>query len=207
MDPGAVLTLTISLFFILDPFASLPMFISITKGSDRKTVRSYANRAIIVAAVILFIFMFVGDELMDIFGITMDSFRVAGGIILLLMGVELVFSLKLSKGSGEQGAPWVIIATPILTGPGMITASILFASQYGVDTVLVSGLLALFFTWIILRCASSIMKAVGEQAIGIASKIIGLLIAAMAVEYIFEGTYGWIRDHGAETVVIIASFL
>ena len=87
MDPASLLTVAVSLFFILDPFASLPVFMSVTKGLDGDTVRSYADRAALVAAVLLVVFIFAGPYLMDVFGITMDSFRVAGGIMLLLMPV------------------------------------------------------------------------------------------------------------------------
>jgi multiple antibiotic resistance protein len=207
MDLGAVVSLTISLFFILDPFASLPMFISVTREEDRKTINSYANKAILVAAILLFVFMFVGEDLMNVFGVTMESFRVAGGLILILMAIELVFDLKLSKSTGSKGAPWVIIATPVLTGPGVITASILFSSQYGMDTVLVAGIIALLLTWVILRSASTIMRYVGTQVINIASRIIGLLIAAMGVEYIFRGALEWFQTYSAEAVSILLTMI
>ena len=188
MDPASLLTVAVSLFFILDPFASLPVFMSVTKGLDGDTVRSYADRAALVAAALLVVFIFAGPYLMDVFGITMDSFRVAGGIMLLLMAVDLVFDLSQSKKS-ESGAPWVIVATPILTGPGVITQAILLTDSYDILTVAVAGLAALGVTWFILRCSERIMKAVGTDAIGILSRVIGLLIAAMGIEYIFVGTF------------------
>ena len=194
MDPASLLTVAVSLFFILDPFASLPVFMSVTKGLDGDTVRSYADRAALVAAVLLVVFIFAGPYLMDVFGITMDSFRVAGGIMLLLMAVDLVFDLSQSKKS-ESGAPWVIVATPILTGQGVITQAILLTDSYDILTVAVAGLAALGVTWLILRCSERIMKAVGTDAIGILSRVIGLLIAAMGIEYIFVGTFNWIDAH------------
>ncbi|MGN0137906.1 MAG: MarC family protein, partial [Candidatus Methanomethylophilaceae archaeon] len=111
MDIGIVLSLTVSLFFILDPFASVPMFINITKGLEEREVKAYADKATLVAAILLFVFMFIGEDLMGIFGVTMDSFRVAGGIIFLMMAIELVFGLSLSKMDDEKGAKWAIIAS------------------------------------------------------------------------------------------------
>uniref|UniRef100_UPI0037DD2AD2 MarC family protein n=1 Tax=Candidatus Methanarcanum hacksteinii TaxID=2911857 RepID=UPI0037DD2AD2 len=143
MDVGIILSLTVSLFLILDPFASLPMFINITKDLDERTMKSYANKAIVVAAILLYVFMFIGNDLMDIFGVSMDSFRVAGGIIFLMMAIELVFGLKLSKMDDEKGAKWAIIASPILTGPGVITTAILFSDQQGILTVMIAGTIAL----------------------------------------------------------------
>lgn len=195
MDLITVATLTISLFFILDPFASLPLFMSVTKGLDGKVRNSYANKAVLVATVLLLVFVFVGDDLMSLFGVTMDSFRVAGGIVLLMMAIELVFGLKLASMDSQDGASWALIASPVLTGPGMITAAVLFAHQHGLMSVIVASILALFMTWIILRMSDRILHLVGEQAIGMVTKVIGLLIAAMGIENMFGGSLGWFQAH------------
>ena len=207
MDVGIILSLTVSLFLILDPFASLPMFINITKDLDERTMKSYANKAIVVAAILLYVFMFIGNDLMDIFGVSMDSFRVAGGIIFLMMAIELVFGLNLSKMDDEKGAKWAIIASPILTGPGVITTAILFSDQQGILTVMIAGTIALLLTWVILRCSPIIMKYVGEQALGIVTKIIGLFIAAMGVESIFSGSLGWFQSNIADLITVAMSFI
>lgn len=202
MDPSAIITLSISLFLILDPFASVPMFINITNGLDNRTIKTYADKAIVVAAILLFMFILIGDKLMDIFGVTMDSFRVAGGIIFLMMAVELVFGLKLSKIDDQKGAKWAIIASPILTGPGVITTAILISSKYGIATVMVASTIALVTTWVILRESDLIMRLVGEQALSILTKIIGLFIAAMGVESIFSGSLGWFDSHMAAEAIM-----
>ena len=207
MDIGIILSLTVSLFLILDPFASVPMFINITKGLEERDVKSYADKATVVAAILLFVFMFIGKDLMGVFGVTMDSFRVAGGIIFLMMAIELVFGLSLSKMDDEKGAKWAIIASPILTGPGVITTAILFSSQYGYLTVMVSGAAALIITWVILRYSSLIMRYVGEQALGIMTKIIGVFIAAMGVESIFAGSLGWFQANMTDIISVSMSFL
>ena len=202
MDPSAIITLSISLFLIWDPFASVPMFINITNGLDNRTIKIYADKAIVVAAILLFMFILIGDKLMDIFGVTMDSFRVAGGIIFLMMAVELVFGLKLSKIDDQKGAKWAIIASPILTGPGVITTAILISSKYGIATVMVASTIALVTTWVILRESDLIMRLVGEQALSILTKIIGLFIAAMGVESIFSGSLGWFDSHMAAEAIM-----
>lgn len=203
MDPLGILTLSVTLFMILDPFASLPMFISITKGLDGRTVKSYANKAILVAAILLFVFMLIGPELMSVFDVSMSSFKVAGGIIFLMMAIELVFDLKLSQISDDSGAKWAIIASPVLTGPGVITTAIIYSQQYGMETVAVAGVIALIATWAILRMSSSLMKAVGEQALGVVTRIIGLFIAAMGVESIFSGSLSWFTDNTADILLMM----
>ena len=191
MDLAIIVSMTISLFLILDPFASLPMFISVTQGLDERTIRTYANNSVLVAAILLLVFLFFGETLMGLFGVTMDTFRVAGGIIFLMMAIELVFGLKLTKQDGSKGAAWAVIASPVLTGPGVITAAILFSSENGLLPAMIAGLVALLITWIILRSSTRIMRIVGEQAMGICTKIIGLFIAAMGVQSIFTGTLHW----------------
>ncbi|MCL2142676.1 MAG: MarC family protein [Methanomassiliicoccaceae archaeon] len=204
MELETVAILTLSLFLIYNPFASLPIFISVSKGREPNVIKSYANKAIIVAGVLLAVFVVVGPFLMDLFGVTMNGFRVAGGLILLLMSVETVFGMKLWKG-GESDAAWVIVATPILTGPGVITTAVLFSDQYGMLPVLLAGVISLAVTWLILRNSSAVMRIAGDQFINIMSKIVGLLIAAMAVEYILSGSVGWLEAH--EISVIVSNIL
>lgn len=190
MDISAVATVAVSLFIILDPFASLPVFLSVTKDSDEKVRRSYADKAVLVSAILLIVFTIAGPSLMDLFGVTMDSFRVAGGIMLFLMAVQLVFDLN-PEGGDEKGAPWVIVACPILTGPGSITQAIIFSDDYGVATVIVAAVMALAATWVLLRLSGPIMRMVGDQTVGVFSRIIGLMVGAMGVEYIFQGSFAW----------------
>ena len=187
MDIISFVSVALSIFLVMNPFSSIPTFLSITNGVDKDTMRGYANRAVVVAGILLFVFVFIGSPLMSMFGVTMESFRVAGGLILILMGAELVFGLKLNKVSNEKDAPWIIVATPIMTGPGVITAAILFTQEYGFPLVVIAGVIALAATWALLRIAPSIVKLVGVNALNITSKIVGLLLAALGVEYMFQG--------------------
>lgn len=192
MDIMALASVSLSIFLVMNPFSSIPTFLSITNGVDKDTMRGYANRAVVVAGILLFVFVFIGSPLMSMFGVTMESFRVAGGLILILMGAELVFGLKLNKVSNEKDAPWIIVATPIMTGPGVITAAILFTQEYGFLLVVIAGVIALAATWALLRIAPSIVKLVGVNALNITSKIVGLLLAALGVEYMFQGANEWV---------------
>lgn len=192
MDIMALASVSLSIFLVMNPFSSIPTFLSITNGVDKDTMREYANRAVVVAGILLFVFVFIGSPLMSMFGVTMESFRVAGGLILILMGAELVFGLKLNKVSNEKDAPWIIVATPIMTGPGVITAAILFTQEYGFPLVVIAGVIALAATWALLRIAPSIVKLVGVNALNITSKIVGLLLAALGVEYMFQGANEWV---------------
>ena len=207
MDLGIIVSMTVSLFLILDPFASLPMFISVTQGLDEKTIRTYANNSVLVAAILLVIFLFFGEDIMGLFGVTMDTFRVAGGIIFLMMAIELVFGFKLSHSEGEKGAAWAVIASPVLTGPGVITAAVLLSTENGLIPVLIASIIALTMTWVILRMSSKIMRAVGEQALSIFTKVIGLFIASMGVQSIFAGSLGWFQANMNVVSQVISMFV
>jgi len=189
------------LFFVYDPFASLPVFMALTKGYDEATTRRSANRAILVSGVLLLIFVLIGQQLLSAFGITIDGFRVAGGLVLLLMSMEIIFGLNIIRSS-DQNVAWVIIATPILTGPGVITTAIILTVQYGAITVLLAASFSLIITWFLLRNAYQVVKRVGTQVIDIFSKVVGLLIAAMAIEYMFRGASQWFALYGAQSILV-----
>jgi multiple antibiotic resistance protein len=182
------------LFFIFDPFASLPIFISLTKTFDDREKTASANKAILVAGVLFVIFSLIGQPLLDAFGITIDGFRIAGGIVLLLMSIEIIFGLSITK-PGQTNVAWVIVATPILTGPGVIATAILLTSIAGVLTTLIAGAVALVVTWVLMRNSVRIVKFLGQNVIEISSKIIGLLIAAVSIEYVLQGATDWIKTH------------
>lgn len=189
------------LFFIFDPFASIPIFICMTKDLDDNQKTTSANRAVLVAALLFAIFAILGTNLLAVFSVTLDGFRIAGGIVLLLMAIEIIFSLSLTKNQDADVA-WVIIATPILTGPGVITTAILLVARFDLLTTLIAGVFSLIITWVLLRNAASIIKIIGNQAIEIFSKIIGLLLAAMAVEFIMRGAIDYVH-HAAVIIVPI----
>jgi len=201
MLEGLVVAATV-LFFIFDPFASLPIFLSMTNGQNDDQMTSSANRAIMVAGILFVVFAVLGQQILDIFSITTNGFRIAGGIVLLMMSVEVVFGLELTKQKKEDVA-WVIIATPVLTGPGVISTAILLVSLYDIPTVLFAGVFALLVTWILLRNAVYIVKMVGQTAIDVFSRIIGMIIAALAVEYIMSGAIEYVNDY----VPAVMSFL
>jgi multiple antibiotic resistance protein len=182
------------LFFIFDPFASLPIFISMTKNMDDQEKERSANNAILVSAALFIIFTLLGTAILDLFGISLDAFRIAGGLVLILMAIEIVFGLSLTR-QGESNVAWVIIATPILSGPGVISTAILLTASVGSFTTIVAGVISLAVTWGLLRNSIFIVRKVGSNTIEIFSKIIGLLLAALAVEFILQGLADWIGRH------------
>ncbi|MDD1771484.1 MAG: MarC family protein [Methanomassiliicoccales archaeon] len=192
-DLDALIYATTLLFFIFDPFATVPMFITLTRGQTEKEQAASANKSVFVAGILFVVFALIGIQILDLFSISTNAFRIAGGIVLLMMSMEIIFSLHLSK-SEDTNVAWVIIATPLLSGPGVITTAILLVHVYGYVTVLIAGAISLALTWFIMRNSLLISKKVGNNAIEIFSKIIGLLLAAVSVEFIMQGSVDFVMN-------------
>ena len=177
----------IALFVIMDPIGNLPIFISLTKGMPLKEVRRNVDRAVFVAGVLLFVFLFLGLKIFEFFGINLDSLQIAGGIILLIIGILYVFgtSLKYVKHHGTDLS--IPIGTPLLTGPGVITTTIILVKENGTFVTVIAAFLALLATWIILLNSARLYKILGEHWSNIISRVMGIVLAAIAVNLITEG--------------------
>ncbi len=193
------------LFFIFDPLASLPIFLSLTEDQDREERRHSADMAVMVAMVLFLLFVTIGEQFLSTFGISMDGFRIAGGLVLLLMGLEIIFGLELTKPSSKSVA-WVIMATPVLSGPGVITTAILLVSEVGYIPTLMAGSISLLVVWLFFRNASRIVEFVGNTSIAIMSRIIGLMIAALGIDYMVSGLLDYI-GHYPQSITLLQALL
>lgn len=182
-----VLEAFIALFVIMDPIGSLPIFIGLTKGMPSKEVKNSVDKSIFVAAVLLFAFLFLGRQIFDHFGINLDSFQIAGGIILLILGVFYTFGYiyKVSEPHGNDLS--VPLGTPLLTGPGVITTTVILVKENGTLVTVVAAFLTLLATWLILINASKIYKVLGDHWTNVISRVMGIILAAVAVEFITKG--------------------
>lgn len=177
----------ITLFVIMDPIGNLPLFISFSKGMPLKEVRKNVDKSVFVAGVLLFVFLFLGLNIFDFFGINLDSFQIAGGIILLIIGILYVFgiSLKYVKHHGTDLS--VPMGTPLLTGPGVIMTTIILVKENGIFVTVIAAFLTLLATWLILTNFSRLYKILGEHWTNAISRVMGIILAAIAVEFIKKG--------------------
>jgi len=177
----------IILFIIMDPFSSFTVFVSLTKKFNKKDKIKSANKAVLVAAILAFIFVITGKYILDVFIISLRSFTVVGGITLFLLGLEMILNFKISKEKAKDyNVAAVIIATPLTTGPGVITSVIIFTNKIGMFLTSLALLLSLFLIWLLLRSSEYIKKILGEEVMDIISKIVGILIAAKGIEFILS---------------------
>jgi multiple antibiotic resistance protein len=200
MDLQALVYAAAIFFFIFDPFATLPVFISSTKSLDEDVKVKSADKAILVSIILFVIFVLIGNNLLQIFDISISAFKLAGGIILFLLALEIIFGLQLG-GQGEKNVAWVVIASPLLTGPGVMTTAIVLAGQHGYLLTILAGLPVLLFTWFLLRKASLIVRFLGNNVIDITSRIIGLLVAAMGAEFVLSGVMEYAKTNGVYAIL------
>ena len=173
------------MFAVMDPFGTLPIFINLNKGVTNKELKHRAYRAIKYASVLLLVFLFFGKKILEFFSISVSSFSIAGGIVILIFGLKLVLDFSLDRGKRiTEEIKVVPIAMPLIAGPGVFVAAILLVTTYGYLIAIIAALLSLFFTWLILRSASLIMRILGGQGEEIISRIMGLILMGMAIEII-----------------------
>ncbi|MFH1221882.1 MAG: MarC family protein [Candidatus Micrarchaeota archaeon] len=188
---AALIPAFIYIFIIVDPLASIPIFISMTKEHTASEMRVAATKAVLIAGAIALLFLLAGPQLLDLMHITLKDFKVAGGIVLMLLGLEAVLGFTLQKDDGKKkdnlGTVAVLIATPLLTGPGLLTALVILSEEQGMLIAVSAIVAALFVSWLMLFNAVSIRRILGEQMIEIGSKVIGLLILALGVSYMKSG--------------------
>ncbi len=178
----------IALFIIVDPFGNIPIFVGLTGGMEEKAKRKVYNIACLVGFILLLVFAFLGQTILDIFGVSIYSFGVAGGILLLIIAIRIlvVGSMHENVESPESlGA--VPIAIPLLVGPGAITTTIFSLKEYGTVTAILAVIVVIAVTWVILRFTSSIYKVMGKTGSLIIARVMALLIAAIAIQYILTG--------------------
>ena len=180
---------TIALFVVIDPIGSVPVFIALTQKMERAERASVTKTAIITAAGLLFVFAVAGAQILSIFGITISSFMVAGGILLFIVAIELLTHGEWRfAGAGVQGESGVVpLAFPLLAGPGAITAVMISFQTAGLIVTALSILIVIGITYIVLRYIDRIYKVIGRRGSIIVTRVFAVLIAAIAVQFIVDG--------------------
>jgi multiple antibiotic resistance protein len=190
-----------SIFFLVDPFAALPTFLAVTAGADKAQRRRIAAKASLTALIFLSAFALAGQFIFHMFGITLPAFEIAGGIILLLIGLDML-SAKRSEtqetgpetaaAAVKDDAGIVPLGIPMLAGPGSVTSVMVLVGQaHGQWRLLAAILVAIFITafvcYLVLGNSDRVATVLGETGIRILVRIMGLLLVALAVQYFVNG--------------------
>ena len=195
--PGALIFSFSALFVILDPLLSVPIFTSMTQGQSSSEINRQALIAVAVAGFLMYLFLFFNFFIFHTLGITLASFQVAGGILLFLLGLQMALGIDIGKTKEHTPtAAGVIIGTPLLCGPGTITTVLLLSEENGMIITALAIALVLAATWIVLRFSFQIQKLLGNTVTEILAKILGMLVAAIAVSIVADGIIGLLQDYG-----------
>ncbi|HSB94982.1 MAG TPA: YchE family NAAT transporter [Spongiibacteraceae bacterium] len=197
---SAYLHIFTALFVIANPIGAIPLFISYTRNQTPLERRLTARTTATAVAIVLIVSIFLGDYLLQLFGISLASFRVGGGILILLMAISMLnaqqggarYTIEEGReGELKDNIAVVPLAIPILAGPGAISTTIIYAhtaqSLLDMTVLVIAALLVAAGIATALYLAEPIAERLGRTGINIATRIMGLILAAVAVEFIAAG--------------------
>ena len=202
-----ILNALVTLFVMIDPVGNAPIFLGLTAGMTTVVRRSIAIRGSVVAFLVLALFAITGTGILDAMGITVDAFRVAGGLLLFYTAFEMLYAKRQERKAQvsesalkEHIANLAVfpLAIPLLAGPGTISATIILSSELTANSHYWSGtavLLGLIFalmvlTAVVLLAAELLDKYIGDTGKMIFTRLLGVLLAALSVQYVADGVRG-----------------
>ncbi len=188
---------TIALIAIVDPIGCLPLFLSLTGQHKKINKKNVVKMTAITVFIILVTSLFLGDKILNMFGITMPSFQICGGILLLIMAISMMLGKHQIIESGQNGKSdkeliaFVPLSIPLLAGPGAMSNMIIAAHQapnFINQSFLILPCLAVsLLIWLTLSFAENISKVIGAIGTKIITRVMGLLLGSMAIEFITRG--------------------
>ena len=190
-----------AILFIVDPIGVVPLFVAMTAKDSPEKCRGMALRASLVAGGVLCFFALFGTIVFQVFGVTLAAFRVAGGLLLMLTALDMLRAqhpgtktsvAETEEGSAQEDIAIVPLAMPLLAGPGAIATVMVLMAQNGPGfqsavPVIASIVITMFLAYLTLRSAHLVKRVLKQTGIAILERIFGLILAAIAVQFVFEG--------------------
>lgn len=173
-----IVTATMILFAVIDILGSIPIII----GLRKKVGHIQSEKASIVAACIMVAFLFVGESILGLIGIDVNSFAVAGAFIIFFLAIEMVLGISLYKDDEPESASIVPIAFPLIAGAGTMTSLLSLRAEYHVENIIVAIIINIIFVYIVLKSSGKIEKILGKNGLNIIRKVFGVILLAIAVK-------------------------
>jgi multiple antibiotic resistance protein len=182
-----VLKSTIVLFVVVDPIGNIPILVKLTHGLSSDGRKKVSNLATLVGSALLLLFAFAGHQILSLFNVSLYSFKIAGGILFLFLSLQILVygGEKLLAKTGDVGV--FPIGFPLLVGPGAITTTMITINTSGQLVAIVSVLIVMLFSWVILRKLETLHRLLGEVGADVVARVMAILLAAIAIEYILSG--------------------
>ena len=173
-----VITATMILFAVIDIIGSIPIIIDLRN----KVGHIQSEKASIVSAVIMVVFLFVGEGLLNLVGIDVNSFAVAGSFVLLFLALEMILGVKLYKDDAPESASVVPLAFPLIAGAGSMTSILSLKAEFETINILVAILLNILFVYGVLKSSKRLERFFGKGGLDVIRKIFGVILLAIAVK-------------------------
>ena len=200
------ITAIVTLFVVIDPIGLAPVFVSLTAGGPAAERRAIARRAVAIALVLLVLFGLFGEAVLGFVGISMPAFRIAGGILLFLTALDMLFERRNPRREDQaedaRPDPSVFpLATPLIAGPGAIASMILLTGRAGSAGALAAVFLALLIVLAavlaMFMAAGLLERALGRTGTNVTTRLLGMLLAALSVQFVIDGLNGAFASAGA----------
>jgi multiple antibiotic resistance protein len=168
------------LFAVIDIIGNIPIIITLRKRAGH----IHSEKASIIAAVVMIIFLFLGERMLNLIGINVNEFAVAGAFILFFIALEMILGITLFKddGSSPDMASIFPLAFPMLAGPGTLTTLLSLRAEYALENVIVAVIINVVIVYIVLKTSARLQRFLGKNGIGIIQRIFGVILLAIAVK-------------------------
>ena len=190
----------VTLVVVMDPVGNVPVFLTLTGRYDERARRVAALHATIAAAAIILGFAAFGEQVLSLLDISLEALQVSGGLLLALVALEQLYGARGERNAHdeEMNVALVPLGTPLLAGPGAIAATMVYirdADSAGQIAIVVGALVTvLLVVFAVLRLAARISHLLSANGIHLLSRVVGLLLAAIAVQLVAEGIQSWVRN-------------
>ena len=181
-SPKEIVTCTMVLFAVIDIVGSIPIII----GLRQKVGHIQSEKASLVAGLIMIGFLFLGEQILSLIGIDVNSFAVAGALIIFFLALEMILGIQLYKDESSGTASIVPIAFPIIAGAGTLTSILSLRAEYDLANLIVAIIVNIIIVYVVLKSSKRIERVLGPSGIGVIRKIFGVVLMAIAVK-LFAG--------------------
>jgi multiple antibiotic resistance protein len=200
METSFLITAFATLFVVIDPPGIVPLFIALTRGMGPERRRAMALRGCLIASGLLIVFGLAGESILGFIGISMPAFRIAGGILLFLTALDMLFERRTQRREGQQAEPdhdpsVFPLATPLIAGPGAIASMILLVGQAGngwggAMAIIALMLVMMLVTFLFLLASPALERMLGRTGTIVITRLLGMLLAALSVQFVIDGVRG-----------------
>jgi multiple antibiotic resistance protein len=173
-----ILTASMVLFAVIDIVGSVPIIISLRN----KVGHIQSEKASIVAGIIMVAFLFIGEEILNLIGIDVNSFAVAGALVIFFLAIEMILGITLYKDDEPESASIVPIAFPLIAGAGTITTLLSLRAEYHVENIIIAIVVNIIFVYLVLKSSKRIERVLGKNGLSVIRKVFGVILLAIAVK-------------------------